>query len=480
MEDYVKRLGVAFAILLAAFLSTGLNIAGASKSSQFHPTCAASAPQTRASEQACVISTKVIQYHSAKGHVPKVGKIFINHSTTSPADDIGYGTSSLLVDSTGSGYAIYDATGGFQVSPTITTFTATGKELATITPGLAYSQFSFLSHPATGGIVLALNEKSHPAQGLTPASQSFTFTAWSVNSGKKMWTTPNFAGQGSNDFVETSNGLYATAYFHQQYASIITLSTGAISNPKILDQGTVGAVGNFIDVQTCINNPVGGFDLERLVNPSSGSTVSSFQAGTDNCEAIGPTPAADTLNLGEINLVLNGNSPNTGLFQNISFSNVSDGYADSGFSPNGSTLFVDGQTPLGDCCVLSAYSLPSMRQLWKTSDMVKMIGDDGGVLVGLQLVFKTGDEYFVGINDTTGSILWKQPAPTDSGDLQVCAITATETLVVANNQLIGLNLLTGHQLWYANNDDVTCGNMLTGGAAYYFGSGVTLKQILTP
>jgi len=470
----MRNFGVTLRVLVTVLIFSGTSVAtaGASKSSRLEVPCATQL--AKGAVRLCTVSSPLITFHSSERRVPKPGTDFISQSTAEPADDVGYGTTSLWVASTGSGYAIFDASAGYQVSPTITTFTESGKKLATITPGLAYSLYSVLVHPPTGGIVIALDEKSHPAQGLTPASQSFTFTAWSANSGKKLWTTPNFSGQGNDDFRETSDGLYATAYFHDQYASVINLSTGSIRNFPILEGADFeGTVGNFIDVLTCIDNPVGGDDFERLISPTSGAIMSSFQAGVDDCDGSGPAPGR-TLDLGQVDVVLNGNLGNAGLFEQTSYG------TQSGISPNGSTLLVNGATSLGDCCVLSAYSLPSMRRLWTRTEMVSMKGDNGGILVGLLTNAKTNVQSFVGIDDQTGSVVWQQPTTGSSGELQVCAISMSETMIVANDQLIGLNLKTGHQNWYAKNDNVTCGNMLTGGAAYYFDTGVTIRQILTP
>jgi hypothetical protein len=474
----MKRFGVSAVFLAVTLVYLGVFPAGATINSPtgFRSLCASSAS---ANTKHCMSPTNALRFHTTKNKIPKVGTTFINWTTGSAADNFDYGGTSLWVASTGEGYVIYDATDGFQVAPTITTFSDSGKKLATISPSLSYSQFSVLSHPPTGGIIIALDQKSQPAQGLTPASQSFTFTAWSANSGKKMWTTPRIPGQGENEFVETSNGLYATADLYNQNASIVNLSTGAIRNSKILDEPSrEGAIGNFIDVETCIENPVGGEDLQRLINPATGAVVSTFQAGIAfGCEVGQSQPARvppRTLNIGNSNLVLNGNLGNAGLFQNTSYG------AQSGISPDGSKLFISGGTKYGDCCIISAYSLPTMKRIWSRTEILKMEGDDGGVLVGLQTNAKTNSVSFVGINDHSGSTIWKQPTTSDSGELQVCAITTTQTLIVANYQLIGLNLQTGHQNWYEKNDNVTCGNMLTGGAAYYFNTDVAVEQFLTP
>jgi hypothetical protein len=373
------------------------------------------------------------------------------------------------VDFIGTGYVVTDTSIVVNTPQVVTTYNTEGKVLSTITPPVS-STFQIVPHPQTEGLLVASLPHKTPAQGLTPASTTYTFSAWSLATGKILWHTPSYVDNNPAELQVADTGQYAITYVNEHIPMVINLSTGAEKRYPVGEE--IGTVGLYLDVAACEKGPeLGGSnyyaEVNTLVSPKSGAKVSSFQSeGDDECVGPGSRIPPGAANIGPFGI--NGdNDLGVGLF-----TADSDGIAEA-VVQNGRTLLTHGDAGL------TAYSIPSMRKLWSDPDTGGMIGTGGNVLLLQGTNPNTGNVTFWGINEFSGARLWSKP--TSDSDLQVCGMSTTQFLVSANSQLVVLELKTGKQLSYSSYNSETCNQMLGGsGASYYNTASVTVKQVLTP
>jgi len=336
---------------------------------------------------------------------------------------------------------------------TVTSYDAAGNKLMQLAPGSLTGECGAADVlvPGLGRIILGYLVTSTPAKGVQPATTSTQIKAWSATTGAQVWSDhlynsdPGCQAYDGNlqDFSSTPDGRWGVTLNGSVGGDVINLATGA-ARP---DSHLIGALGNYA-VDT--SNVVWGTDSPTYIitDPSTGVVLAKVpNDGTGNGNFNGDAP-------GTIGFSGNANLAPSGLFQTDSASDS----PPSGTNSDGSELVAlpneNGNQPA------VAYSLPTLKVLWQTPGSFQpyIVGDGGGTLVMLlQDCDSAGDTCLVGVDDQTGTRLWKLL------DGSVCGLTNSQMLIDVNNDFAVINIKTGKQLSYTPDNGNECPQIYSGG-----------------
>jgi hypothetical protein len=128
-----------------------------------------------------------------------------------------------------------------------------------------------------------------------------------------------------------------------------------------------------------------------------------------------------------------------------------------------------------------AYALPSFHIAWQRppGQSVSLVGEGGGIVIEGKETPSSEGVFWVGVNDQTGEPEWTLPA----GEL--CGMTESQLLMAVNGQLATIDLKTGEQLFYEEEEG--CPTIFPGGITTYVEggelgemTGLTVAQRLEP
>jgi hypothetical protein len=405
----------------------------------------------------------------------------------------GEGRVNVISNLQGKGFTVVDSLlDGNQDESYLQAYDAAGNALAKLPPGSLTGECG-AADVINGRGRLLITEKviHHDAQGIQPASDTLTMTAFDATTGAQVWTTTldsrdqngisctafdgDLGSQNSGDttFTSTANGRWGVYQpddtYDLSHSVAIDLTTGK-TYPR---PGLYGALGNYVAVARMSNflhSPV----RLTLMTPGSWAAHGTLTLGDSGMFEEIPGPDNPTL-------VTSGAQFPT--------DDVADP-ASAVITPDASTLIgVRGNFDQGEPTTTVAYSLPSMRELWSIptpkyySDSVEGVNNSIVVLARQQ---NDGDGVtrLMALSTQSGAKVWQQNIKVS---VLVCALTSSQLVLLVNDQLAFLNAGTGVQTSYQadgtqdGSGDNTCPAVLAGGVSgVSVGSDNTVSQLATP
>jgi len=387
-----------------------------------------------------------------------------------------------VANAAGQGFTIGDdVISGNDEQSTLQTYDVSGTSLVQLSSGFSAGCGLADVTNSKGRLVVAENIAEKPAEGINPALYSLSITAFDAGTGTAVWSdkvitdTQESLGcpaGGVDDlvgFAATSDGHYGVLLWPWQNSTLalaIDLTDGSVHRRQDL----VGVLGKYL---------LRGSDRARDDNGHANTLTLTTP---DGWPSLGHTPAADANEI---------QSTATGWLDNQAGSGDQKGV---GVTPDGIRLISADQTVSSDYTehnYVDGYLLPGMTRAWRytsppgTNDQVLDVTDD---LVLVNRADDNRDNHLIGLDAVTGKQLWN----TDIHDGTVCLSTEARVLVDANEQLATLDATTGKQLGYNDNikhallgdEDAGCpkvlGNGLEGIGSRVDGSELTVAQLVTP
>ncbi len=313
-----------------------------------------------------------------------------------------------------------------------------------------------------GRLIVTQTIVDTPAAGLKPATRSVDLTAWRADTGSQLWrvtvaeprtaeTWQQFSCGGFGATLDGRWGVFSPSGIADYGISrVVNLENGELHDRR----SASGTIGNWV---------IAGADdpwdtPQMVVDPRTWQAQGPFS--------------------GTVGYTNNRQWMATGLFSSY-WSRGS-----PGVSPDG-TLFYSGA---------SAYSLPDMRRLWTVpsrsgfKDLI--IAANATVAIVLREPNDFGKEhgYVMAFDVSTGSQLWSLDLPIVMRSFdprpQVCGLTARQLLLVANLQLVTIDLATGAQHSYRDNTDgeepEDCPPAVEGLYGLFAVGGKSVVQLLVP
>jgi outer membrane protein assembly factor BamB len=388
-------------------------------------------------------STSTTDEPSPSGESPAAG--------TQLAAPAGDGAFSVVTNIKGDGFTVVRDVVDFNTSEdssTVTTYAASGDELAEIPAGSLVGDCQAVDVVRADGkrVILTISSTTEPAEGVKAASGSSEMDAWDAATGDQLWTAHladepkqcdrvNGSGDGLIGFAATPDGKWGLL----DGSIVIDLATGATHT----SDKELHVAGNVLVIRAEYS-PLNS----SAFDPETVSKIGTF----DSFAFYGYPDIAPT---GFLETDSDGSSP------------------PAGSSEDGSVVFGvdDGR--------IIAYGVPAMTVLWRSPKAFNpyLFGEAGGVLLTTS---QDEDSKLVAFDVQTGKHLWSQVV----GD--ICGFTASQLLMVVNGQLATLDTKTGKQLSY-DADTSDCPDLRAGGIGVQSGSedptqehGVTITQVLEP
>ena len=325
-------------------------------------------------------------------------------------------------------------------------------------------------------VTVEISEK--PAEGINPALHSLSITAFDAGTGAAVWSDklitdtqealdcPVGGGNDLSGLAATSDGHYG-ALLWQRENSTLAVAVDLTDGHLHPRKDVAGVFGNYL---------VTGSDPG-----DSGAAATVTLTTPDGWPALGHTAAGDFHTV---------QSTATG-WLNTPAGNEQQG---AGVTPDGTRFIRTDQTMTAGYTEhnhVDGYLLPGMKRAWRytsppsTRDQILDITDH---LVLVNRSDENHDNRLIGLDAVTGRQLWS----TDIHDGTVCMSTATRVLVGVTEQLATVDATTGKQLGYSDNvkhvllgdEDAGCpavlGNGLEGIGSGVDGSELTVAQLVNP
>jgi outer membrane protein assembly factor BamB len=407
----------------------------------------------------------------------------------------GQGRVNVISNLEGQGFTLVDSILGTNDADQsyLQPYSASGQALTEIPPGSISGECGAADIiNSKGRLLLAEQIITHPAQGIRSASYSLTLTAYSVTTGQKLWTAAlerNVQDEPSctayDGYLGSQNGADATFTMtangqwgvwqpddaHDLSGSIaVDLTTGKLY-PK---PDLYGALGNYVTFATMSSE----FDsLTALTMTTPGAWPHLGTLTLDNTGDLYQIPGPYQLQL----------ATSGAQFPNNDVTNPTA----AAVTPAGNTLIgLQGNYDQGGPDATVAYALPSMKKLWSIPmpsgyfDTIEGISNSE-VLLGRTQINGDNTMVLMALDPRTGRRIWQQSI---GGGGQVCLLTTTQVVVLANSQLAFLDASTGQQASYesdtaiddSGNDE--CPSVLAGGVSglIYDGQSGAVTQLATP
>ncbi len=354
---------------------------------------------------------------------------------------------------------IHDLLGtNYAEASTLDTYDVAGSQLASLSAGSFTGDCGAADVVNSAGrLVITLLITTTPARGITPETYGLKMTAWNATNGSRVWSTTLVPNQNQQiscppsmdgivadlwDLIATHNGQWGVfeqpltdSNGNSEYVAI-NLTTGkTYPNPNL-----VGILGNDVVTGTGASD-TGSNGPTTLTVTTPGSWTPLGTAAGSGAQNGNPQLPGDLSGAG--------NYP-----QDFAVTGYTGNYGSPGegigavATPDGSTLvsiYSDGN---GNSWY-RGYTLPSLKQLWSVpvpsgdNDQIAGISDTA-LLITRASSDGGGDTYLLDLSPKTGQQQWK----TDITSGSVCALTSTQVLVEANNQLATLSEASGKQLSY--------------------------------
>lgn len=380
------------------------------------------------------------------GSAPAVG--------TQLAAPTGDGAFSVVTNADGDGFSIVRDLVDINTnedSSTVTTYDVSGAQLAEIPSGSLAGDCQAADIVRADGsrIILTIASSTTPAKGIQAARSASQMDAWDAATGRRLWSTHLYDEQASCDPVNgTGDGIIGFAPTPDGRWGILAAPDGTLvidlaTGEARLSRRELHVTGNVLAVPaeySPLNSAA--FDPQTLAKVGA---FAGFQFYGD----------PDMAPTGLLKTDSEGSSP------------------PAGSSEDGTVVF-----GVSDDRIV-AYSVPSMRVLWKGTKVFNpyLFGEAGGILLTTS---QEDDAKLVALDVKTGRRLWSDPAG------EVCGFTRKQLLLAVNGQLATLDMKTGRQLSYSDQGD-TCPDIRAGGIGVESGSedptqehGVTVTQVLEP
>lgn len=389
----------------------------------------------------------------------------------------GTGRVNVISNLQGQGFTVVDSVmdSDDQDGSYLQAYDAAGGELAKILPGSVTGECGAADViNSKGRLLIAEQVIHHDAQGIQPASDTLTLSAYSAVSGARLWTATldrddqngiscsaydgNLGSQSSSDttFTSTADGRWGIWQPDDSYdlsgSAAIDLTTGQVYRRP----GLYGALGDYAVVakMSQYHSPL----RLTLMTPGTWAQHGTLTLGGSGMLEEIPGPYNPTL------VTSGAQFPTDDV----------DDPTSAAITPDGTTLVgLRGNFAQGDPTTTVAYSLPAMKELWSIptpryyTDSVAGISDSV-VVLARQENNGDGSTRLMALNPQTGARIWQRVI---SSDLSVCALTSTQLVLLVNDQLAFLNPGTGAQTSYqsdpAQDDsgDSACPSMLAGGVS---------------
>ncbi len=405
----------------------------------------------------------------------------------------GEGRVNVISNLQGRGFTVVDSLlDGDQDESYLQAYDAAGNALAKLPPGSLTGECGAADViNSKGRLLIAEKVIHHDAQGIQPASDTLTMTAYDAATGAQVWTATldnrdengidctaydgDLGDQANGDttFTSTVNGQWGVYQpddtYDLSHSVAIDLTTGK-TYPR---PGLYGALGNYVAVAKMSNflhSPV----RLTLMTPGSWVAHGTLTLGDSGMFEEIPGPYNPTLVTSGAQFPTNDVTDPTSAV----------------ITPDASTLIgVRGNYDQGEPTTTVAYSLPSMRKLWSIptpkyyTDSVASISNSV-VVLARQRNDGDGVTRLMALSTQSGAKVWQQNIKVS---VSVCALTSSQLVLLVNDQLAFLNASTGVQTSYQadstqdGSGDDTCPDVLAGGVS---GVGVnsdnTVIQLATP
>lgn len=399
----------------------------------------------------------------------------------------GDGRINVISNPQGQGFTVVDSlSSGDQDESFLQAYDAAGNPLAKVPEGSITGECGAADVINARGRLLIAEKLNHQdAQGIQPASDTLTLTAYDATSGNQIWTTTldssdqngidcgaydGYLGSqasGAPTFTATFDGRWGVYQPDDRYdlshSIAIDLTTGK-TYPK---PNLYGALGNWVTIANKATEDDYPVSL-TLTTPDRWSALGTLTLGNGMLEKL---PGPD-----DLELATSGAQFPT----------------DNVYNPTAAAITPDGKTLIGyQERATVAYSLPTMKKLWSTGAAGSVDGINDTIAV---LTQDNGDggTSLIALNTQSGAKVWQQNIKSKAS---VCALTTTQMVILVNGQLAFLNTNDGHQTSYqaANTQDNSgqpiCPGLLAGGVSglslnNYDNTGAnnnyTVTQLATP
>lgn len=449
-----KTLAVVLAVLLPLLI---VGCGGGINSSPV--TSEPSAERTRAEE------TSAPKPPSVNAQAPEPGTELIS------VEDPGR----VNVITNGNGFSIVDSV--MSLNPerdesNVTTYNAAGEELTEIPSGDLAGECGAADVvvPGVGRMIITEIEGHTRTEGINQTEYPAVLKAWNAQNGALIWSAPVRYGQGEEweevgctaydgyleGFSATSDGrwgLFGGTDPEFGGARIIDLKTGQVQ-PGLHAEGVLG------DYPIIVPESSYGPQRYKAIDPSDGQVVGTIATDADFYQQQEQLSMAAR---GALESDGGGASP-TAMSSDASRLILVDEPEDEDGEPHA-----------------VAYALPDFHVAWQrpSGQSVSLVGEGGGIVIESRESPSSETTVLVGVNDQTGEREWALPAG------EVCGITESQMMMSVNGQLATIDLTTGEQISYEEQEG--CPTILPGGITTYTKggevgemTGLTVTQALKP
>lgn len=368
----------------------------------------------------------------------------------------------------GNGFSIVDSV--MSLSPerdesSVTTYNAAGEELTEIPSGDLTGECGAADVvvPGVGRMIITELASHTRTEGINQTEYPAVLKAWDARDGEAIWSSPMRYGQGEEwlepgcgaydgylqGFSATSDGRWGL-FGGTEYggARVIDLETGEVQ-PGL---HVKGVLGNFP-----IMVPEGDYGPQRYksIDPGDGRVLGTLTTDADFYQQQEQLSMAAR---GVLEWDGSGASP-------------------TAMSTDGDRLILVEEPEDGEPHTV-AYTLPDFHVAWRRppGDSVSLAGEGGGIVIESG----SGTTGLVGVNDKTGHQEWTLPGG------EICGMTNSQMIMRVNEQLATIDLETGEQISYEEENE-PCPTIFPGGITTSVvggevgeTTGLTVSQALEP
>jgi hypothetical protein len=449
-----------FVIVVLASFPVAAGLAGCGGGTSPNPV--ASQPSTESTQ---VEETSVPKAPSVDAQAPEPGTELVSVNYPGRVNVITNGNGFSIIDSVTSLSTERDES-------SLTTYNAAGEELTEIPSGDLAGECGAADVvvPGVGRVVITETEGHTRTEGINQTEYPTVLKAWNAQTGEQIWSAPMPYEQGEGEeweepgcgaydgylegFTATSDGrwgLFGGEDPEFGGARVIDLATGQVQ-PGLHAEGVLG------------NYPI--------VTPSSDYGPQRYKAIDPNDGKVLGTLATDAdfyQQQEQLSMAARGVLEWDG-----------SGASPTAMSSDGDRVIIVDEPEDGEPRTV-AYTLPSFDLAWQRppGQSVSLDGEGGGIVLESRQNPSGETTVLVGLNDQTGEREWTLPGG------EVCAITESQMVLSVNGQLATIDLKSGEQIFYE--EEESCPTIRPGGiAAYVEGgevgemTGLTVVQALEP
>ncbi|MEV4518004.1 PQQ-binding-like beta-propeller repeat protein [Dactylosporangium sp. NPDC049525] len=351
---------------------------------------------------------------------------------------------------------------------TLQAYDVDGSPLAKLPEG-SYTGECGAADVVTNGRRLLITEfiVTVPAAGINQATDSLQLTAWDAKTGARAWSVTPVPSSTDRLACQAYDGNLANVSITQDgnWAVLLRSTTSVaidLRDGHLYPRADLlGTLGNYVVVGTDHTYYAGHPNTATMTIPGDWKTLGTFKTG--NADA------------GTVSIGGTGQLAVTGL----AYDDATGAGHSTVSTPDGNEIIsVVGNGPSGIPLVINAYELPSAHLLWSIKTPTYYTDAILAVNASIALIERTGNDHgdveYMALNVKTGKVAWSQKIV----GAVVCALTSSQILMNANNQLATLDATNGKQLSYKNGSD--CPHVVGTGLTGVGHDGKQVLQILNP